>query len=72
MNNEDRVICARERGAMEGAAAGVGLVIVGEERGSFKAGSSRFVGADADGGPHVWTRLYNARCIAGGQRCCYL
>lgn len=36
MNNEDCVICARERGAMEGAAAGVGLVTVERSAAALK------------------------------------
>lgn len=49
MNNEDRVICAREREKRRrgAAAAGGGG---GEERGSFEAGSSRFVDAMRMGG----------------------
>lgn len=39
--------------------------------GGFKAGSSRFVDADADWA-RISTRLYNTCCIAGGRCCCYL
>lgn len=69
MNNEDHVIFTRERVEMEGAVAGG---VSGEEHGSFKAGSSRFIAPMWTGGLHVSTRLYNACCIAGGRRCCYL
>lgn len=47
MNNEDHVIFARERVEMEGAVAGG---VSGEEHGSFKAGSSRFIAPMWTGG----------------------
>lgn len=68
MNNEDRVICARERVETEGVA---GREVMERKTAALKQVAA-VICADVDGGLHVSTRLYNACCIAGGRRCCYL
>lgn len=73
MNNEDRVICAREKGETEGAAAMTeGGVIVERNTAALKQVAAVLLALMRTGGPRVSTRLYNACCIAGGRRCYYL